>query len=173
MACQLCAGVTGIEALKILLDRGNIKAAPWFHQFDAYTGRFVSRRLHGGSRHVGQRLKQKLGLRMMQAIARNAPKPQPAPPAAEPMSEIWRILDLARWAPSGDNSQPWRFRIDGDDAVTICSTMRPGRTSTSTTTASRPCCPPAICWKPCASPPAATAAGWNGAISGASRAKAR
>ena len=24
-----------------------------------------------------------------------------------------RILDLARWAPSGDNSQPWRVRIDG------------------------------------------------------------
>jgi sulfur-carrier protein adenylyltransferase/sulfurtransferase len=119
MACQICAGVTGIEALKILLDRGNVKAAPWFHQFDAYSGRFVSRRLHGGSRHVGQRLKQKLGLRMMQAIARNAPKSQPNPAPAEPLSEIWRILDLARWAPSGDNSQPWRFRIDDDDAVTI------------------------------------------------------
>ena len=77
MACQLCAGVTGIEALKILLDRGDVKAAPWFHQFDAYTGRFVSRRLPGGSRHIGQRLKQKLGMRMMRAIARNAPKPQP------------------------------------------------------------------------------------------------
>ena len=42
MACQLCAGVTGIEALKILLRRGDVKAAPWFHQFDAYTGTLVS-----------------------------------------------------------------------------------------------------------------------------------
>ena len=25
-----------------------------------------------------------------------------------------RILDLARWAPSGDNTQPWRFEIVGD-----------------------------------------------------------
>ena len=119
MACEICAGVTGVEALKILLDRGNVKAAPWFHQFDAYTGRFVSRRLPGGSRHIGQRLKQKLGLRMMRSFARNAPPARSEPSVSEPRAEIWRILDLARWAPSGDNSQPWRFRIDGDDAVTI------------------------------------------------------
>ena len=25
----------------------------------------------------------------------------------------WRILDLARWAPSGDNLQPWRFKLLG------------------------------------------------------------
>ena len=115
MACQICAGVTGIEALRILLNRGGVKAAPWFHQFDAYRGRFVSRKLPGGSRHVGQRFKQKLGMRMMQAIARNAPRAVPEPRA----SEVERILDLARWAPSGDNSQPWRFHIDGDDAVTV------------------------------------------------------
>jgi len=119
MACEICAGVTGVEALKILLDRGNVKAAPWFHQFDAYTGRFVSRRLPGGSRHIGQRLKRKLGLRMMRSFARNTPKPQPVPAAAESLGEMGRILDLARWAPSGDNGQPWRFRIDGEDAVTI------------------------------------------------------
>ncbi|WP_180128302.1 nitroreductase family protein [Rhodoferax sp. BLA1] len=27
---------------------------------------------------------------------------------------LTRILDLARWAPSGDNTQPWRFEIVGD-----------------------------------------------------------
>ena len=27
------------------------------------------------------------------------------------MNRLRRILDLARWAPSGDNSQPWRFEI--------------------------------------------------------------
>jgi molybdopterin/thiamine biosynthesis adenylyltransferase/nitroreductase len=115
MACQLCAGVTGIEALRVLLNRGGVKAAPWFHQFDAYRSRFVSRKLPGGSRHIGQRLKQKLGLRMMKAIARNAPQAKPEAPA----TEIERILDLARWAPSGDNSQPWRFHIEYDEAVTV------------------------------------------------------
>lgn len=36
MGCQLCAGVIGTEALKILLKRGPIYAAPYYHQFDAY-----------------------------------------------------------------------------------------------------------------------------------------
>lgn len=32
---------------------------------------------------------------------------------------IEQILDLARWAPSGDNTQPWRFEIVADDHVII------------------------------------------------------
>src|SRR6266550_2507801 len=34
-------------------------------------------------------------------------------------SEIENILDLARWAPSGDNHQPWRFEILGEDRVVV------------------------------------------------------
>src|SRR5580704_3200046 len=34
-------------------------------------------------------------------------------------SEIERILDLARWAPSGDNTQPWRFEILGEDRIAV------------------------------------------------------
>jgi len=30
-----------------------------------------------------------------------------------------KILDLARWAPSGDNTQPWRFEIVADDHVAV------------------------------------------------------
>ena len=33
--------------------------------------------------------------------------------------EIERILDLARWAPSGDNTQPWRFEVTGDRGVIV------------------------------------------------------
>ncbi len=36
MACELCAGVTGTAVLKILLGRGDLRAAPWAMQFDAY-----------------------------------------------------------------------------------------------------------------------------------------
>ena len=32
---------------------------------------------------------------------------------------LLKILDLARWAPSGDNTQPWRFEILGDDHIAI------------------------------------------------------
>lgn len=35
------------------------------------------------------------------------------------MTPLLQILDLARWAPSGDNTQPWRFEIKGDDAVAV------------------------------------------------------
>lgn len=35
------------------------------------------------------------------------------------MRVIEQILDLARWAPSGDNTQPWRFEILADDHVLI------------------------------------------------------
>ena len=36
MACDLCAGVMGTSALKVLLGRGSIKAVPWGMHFDAY-----------------------------------------------------------------------------------------------------------------------------------------
>jgi nitroreductase len=32
---------------------------------------------------------------------------------------IERILDMARWAPSGDNTQPWRFEVLGDEHVLV------------------------------------------------------
>jgi nitroreductase len=34
----------------------------------------------------------------------------------QPLSEI---LDLARWAPSGDNTQPWRFQVLADDRLIV------------------------------------------------------
>ena len=36
MACDLCAGVMGTSALKLLLGRGSVRAAPWGLHFDAY-----------------------------------------------------------------------------------------------------------------------------------------
>lgn len=32
---------------------------------------------------------------------------------------ISKILDLARWAPSGDNTQPWRFEIASDEHIVV------------------------------------------------------
>lgn len=34
-------------------------------------------------------------------------------------AHIERILDLARWAPSGDNTQPWRFEVLGEEHVLV------------------------------------------------------
>lgn len=37
MACDICAGVMGSAVLKVLLDRGPLRAAPWAMHFDAYS----------------------------------------------------------------------------------------------------------------------------------------
>ena len=39
--------------------------------------------------------------------------------SAPDRSTLMAILDLARWAPSGDNSQVWRFEILADDHVVV------------------------------------------------------
>jgi len=41
MAVNLCAGITGTYALKILLGRGPVTCAPWGLHFDAYRNKFV------------------------------------------------------------------------------------------------------------------------------------
>jgi molybdopterin-synthase adenylyltransferase len=51
LACQLCAGVAAGEAVKILLGRGKVKAAPHAMQFDAYRNRLSHTWRPGGNRH--------------------------------------------------------------------------------------------------------------------------
>jgi molybdopterin/thiamine biosynthesis adenylyltransferase len=56
MACELCAGIAGTEAVKILLKRGKTVAAPWAVQFDAYRNKTVITWRPGGNRNPIQRL---------------------------------------------------------------------------------------------------------------------
>jgi sulfur-carrier protein adenylyltransferase/sulfurtransferase len=56
MACELCAGMAGTQALKILLNRGDIVAAPRGMHFDAYRGKMVQTWRPGGNRNPIQRL---------------------------------------------------------------------------------------------------------------------
>jgi molybdopterin/thiamine biosynthesis adenylyltransferase len=55
-ACQLCAGVAATEALKILLGRGSVRAAPHGYQFDAYRNRFAHTWRPGGNRNPLQQI---------------------------------------------------------------------------------------------------------------------
>jgi molybdopterin/thiamine biosynthesis adenylyltransferase len=56
MGCELCAGVAATQALKILLKRGKIIAAPWGLHFDAYENKMVKTWRPGGNSHPLQRL---------------------------------------------------------------------------------------------------------------------
>ena len=73
MACQLCAGFAGTEALKILLGRGRVLAAPHGMQFDAYLGRLVHTWRPGGNRHPIQRLAIAIGRRQLGAMGQDSP----------------------------------------------------------------------------------------------------
>jgi hypothetical protein len=108
MACELCAGVAATEVLKILLGRGRVIAAPRGVQFDAYRNRLVRTWRPGGNRNPLQRISLAVARRQLGARAKDA---GPAP--VEAASEIEAVLAMARWAPSGDNIQPWRFEVAG------------------------------------------------------------
>nr|WP_315400131.1 ThiF family adenylyltransferase [uncultured Duganella sp.] len=56
MGCELCAGAAATEALKILLNRGKILAAPRGYQFDAFRNTLARTWRPGGNRHPLQRL---------------------------------------------------------------------------------------------------------------------
>ena len=106
-AVQLCAGVIAATALKILLHRGGVEAAPSHYQFDAYSGRFATRKLRWGNAGLLQQLR-------LAAARRFFSRPTERIPPQTFSRPIEQVIDEARWAPSGDNAQPWRFTIVDD-----------------------------------------------------------
>lgn len=75
MAIKLCAGFLGTSALKLLLGRGELPAAPWSLHFDAYQLKFKRCWRPGGNRNPLQRLL----LRFMRPIFMGAAKAGNAP----------------------------------------------------------------------------------------------
>lgn len=65
MACQLCAGVAASEALKILLNRGKVWAAPHSIQIDSYRNRLAHTWRPGGNRNPLNRLAIALASRQL------------------------------------------------------------------------------------------------------------
>ena len=65
MACSLCAGIAGVEALKILLGRGRVLAAPHGIQFDAYRNKMTHTWRPGGNSHPFNRLAIAIAKRML------------------------------------------------------------------------------------------------------------
>lgn len=65
MACTLCAGMAGAEALKLLLGRGRVLSAPHGIQFDAYRNKMAHTWRPGGNRHPLNRLAIGIAKRML------------------------------------------------------------------------------------------------------------
>jgi molybdopterin/thiamine biosynthesis adenylyltransferase/nitroreductase len=114
-ACQLCAGVVAIAAVKLLLRRGDVKPAPYSHNYDPFRGVLATTRLRFGLNGPLQRLK----LRLARPAISQMQQRLPPPPTFLPEDPIDEILHAARWAPSGDNEQPWQFERIGQQAILI------------------------------------------------------
>ena len=115
-SCQLCAGIITVAATKVLLGRGEVKPAPYHHHFDPYRGKYVVSRLRFGNSGPLQSLKVRVAQRIYAAMSRQATVHAPPSP---PRSVIEEILNVARWAPSGDNAQPWRFRVIDASSIAV------------------------------------------------------
>ena len=116
MACELCAGFAGTYALKILLDRGNVPVAPRGIHFDAYRNKLSTTWRPWGNNNPIQRLGLVIARKMVMA------KKSAVAPEGELGSAMERILDKARWAPSGDNEQPWRFELVDEQHAVVHTT---------------------------------------------------
>ena len=57
LACELCAGVTAAQTVKILLGRGKVEAVPTYHHFDAYRCVYKKKKIRRGNRNWLQRIK--------------------------------------------------------------------------------------------------------------------
>jgi len=71
MACEICAGMAATEALKILLKRGKVVAAPHGLQFDAYKNKLVRTWRPGGNRNLLQRLMIRIAARQFSRLTRS------------------------------------------------------------------------------------------------------
>ncbi len=111
MACNLCSGVVGTEALKIFLGRGQVLAAPWSQYFDAYRNVYKKSYVSRGNGDLTQRIRLALASSFFRKLFS---KPRQLLPETVVKNDLQAILDFAKWSPSGDNSQPWHFELKSE-----------------------------------------------------------
>ena len=117
MGCELCAGIAATQALKILLNRGKVIAAPHGLQFDAFKNKLSHTWRPWGANNPVQAFLFIMAKNKLKNI--DTQRSQDGDEPEKQLTIIEQVLDYARWAPSGDNSQPWRFEIIADNKVTI------------------------------------------------------
>ena len=79
-SCQLCAALAGVEAIKILLGRGRVLAAPHAFQFDAYRHKLVTTYRPFGAKNPLQRMAAALVRRILGRASVRPPALLPSNP---------------------------------------------------------------------------------------------
>ncbi len=122
IACQLCASLAGTEAVRIILGRPGLKPAPGFMQFDPFLQTLRKGRLARGNRSLSQRAKLWYVQNVLIKAADKARVRIPDQPVLSvsqfdslPQGVGTYLVQAAIQAPSGDNAQPWQFRLTGND----------------------------------------------------------
>ncbi len=117
---QAASAAAAAETLKLLLGRGRIYPAPYCHQYDPYSMRMIRTHVIGGHRNPIATLRTAALRRSVQRNKLQVETQTSSTRVIEtPKNALERILETARWAPSGDNSQPWRFEPTGECSVRV------------------------------------------------------
>lgn len=120
IACQLCASLAGTEAVRIILGRPGLRPAPYFLQFDPFLRRLRGGCLRRGNRAPTQRAKLWFVRSVLLKAAAGARPTEPSLPGRPEgpglsPATLDYLVRAAVQAPSGDNAQPWKFRVDGEN----------------------------------------------------------
>jgi molybdopterin/thiamine biosynthesis adenylyltransferase/nitroreductase len=117
---NLCSAVAACNCLKIILKRGKVHYAPHYHYFDPYLETYKIGYMPWGNKNPTQRLKvaylnNKLSKQLPQAPAKAQEmitSNDPKLPTGENNSIYHEIIRSGIQAPSGENTQPWKFKIE-------------------------------------------------------------
>ena len=104
MAVNLCAGMAETYALKILINRGEVLAAPYGLHFDAYRNKFKKTWRPFGNRGIFPKMMFKIAQKIVLAPTQPINK-------SDNLKPIEEVFEYAKWAPSGDNMQPLRIEV--------------------------------------------------------------
>ncbi|KZN43574.1 ThiF family adenylyltransferase [Pseudoalteromonas luteoviolacea] len=108
--CQLAAGVVVAQVVKILLNRGPVLCAPYSLHFDAFSNKLNRVWRPFGNKNPIQKLAFKLAKRKLHLHSQKLNSEEDIEQSSD-LTLACKVIDLARWAPSGDNCQPWQFEL--------------------------------------------------------------
>ena len=114
IGCQLATGVTAAQVAKIFLNRGKVLNVPHGLHFDAYTNQFKKTWRPAGNNNPIQKLAFKIGKKRLLGKPIKTTDFQ-----TKELTTAEKVIDLARWAPSGDNTQCWRFKLTGESSFIV------------------------------------------------------
>jgi molybdopterin/thiamine biosynthesis adenylyltransferase len=112
MGVKFCGGLAGSYVLKILLNRGDIRKAPYGLHFDGYLNQIKKTWRPWGNKNPLQKF-------MFNQVKKIVLTPQPPLTFDDNMTAIKKVMDGAKWAPSGDNEQCWTFEFTSDLTCTV------------------------------------------------------